>query len=107
MAFPYPLRSHLRGGGNIAAVVSPFLDYTGALCAGTFGQQKLLVVIFFRRLVPVLPGHGAEVARPLSAPPLIYLFFGQQGGAGFFAFADDQVIDRWPLRGCGERGMSL
>ena len=78
----------------------PFLGLPLARCAGTFGQQRLLLLVFFQSPAPVR-GRGPEAAGLLTFPPLIHFFFGQQGGAGFFAFVDNQPADRGPF-GCGD-----
>lgn len=74
----------------------PRFGLSWALCAGTFGQQRLLLVLFFFRCPALVKGHGTEAAGLLTFPPLIHFFFGQQGGAGFFAFANNQAVDRRP-----------
>ena len=41
--------------------------------------------------------HGTEAAGLLTFPPLIHFFFGQQGGAGFFALVDEHMVDNGPF----------
>jgi len=69
-----------------------------ALCAGTSGLLMLLMVLFSSALpVPALePGASSgSGAMPAKRPPLIYLFFGQQGGAGF----SHSLTTRWLMAG--------
>lgn len=91
--FPYPLRTHAEGLWEFCCRRFPFFGLARmALCARTFGQQYIMgfpVGRSPRRLA----GGRAGWARLLIAPPLIHVFFGQQGYAGLFTLGDHQLID--------------